>query len=113
MVDVKVEIQEALESIGLDPYIAYPQKWTTLPVVSFYEIAAAQAVLADNIEIAQSSTIVVDVWAKKPKQTFDVGERINAKLQAEGWKRGNAMDLFELETNLHHRNLRFSKTIYF
>ena len=63
---------------GISVYYQYPETFTELPAVSYYDLITAECFRADNSEQTQMSRAQIDVWAEREAQPGEIAEKINA-----------------------------------
>lgn len=95
------EILQLLQEIpDIQVSYHYPSTFAKLPHVTYYELS--------NIEGDYDHvTYQIDVWSKSPGLNQDIALLINDKLHAIGFKRAFSGDLFETDTKIHHKTMRF------
>ncbi|MDD4292166.1 MAG: hypothetical protein PHX51_08060 [Clostridia bacterium] len=106
--DIKTALRAAQGSIPV--YYAYPQKFTSLPVVSFYELSNSVGSAADDDELMSNISFSVDIWAKTPEETHRIGASVNSAMATLGFVRDGSYDLYEDAgaAGIYHRNMNFS-----
>jgi len=65
---------------------------------------------AENEEIATGYYVQVDLWSKGGDDSSLVNQ-VKSALEIEGFKRTTALDLYESETQIYHKAMRFSYVI--
>jgi hypothetical protein len=75
------------------------------PYITFFCYSEKGELYADNIEIATSFYIQVDVWSKTD-YTEIVG-LVNELMKNAGFRRTTAADLYEQDTGVFHKGMRF------
>lgn len=113
MINLKPQIYEKLKEI-LDVEVSYfyPQKWSNLdkkPAISYYEIDNSVSSKADDEEYSSNIAIQIDIWAKNPSRCSEIAIKVNEKMEELEFERTLAVDLFEQETNIYHKTMRFEK----
>jgi len=107
MINVKPQILELLQQTGVEVVFSNPQNAETLPVISYFE--------ASNIELARDGfdevwtevIFQIDVWAMQPSQCSTIAIQIDDILRNKGFKRQFSSDLFEQDTLIHHKTMRY------
>ncbi|MDR0979505.1 MAG: hypothetical protein LBL91_06300 [Lachnospiraceae bacterium] len=110
MINLKPEILKKLKEItGVTVSYFYPQDWTGLPAISYYELDNSEADSADDDEYTSNIAIQVDIWAKSSSVCSSNAIQANTKMRELGFKRTLSLDLFENDTGIHHKTMRFEK----
>lgn len=113
MKNLKPQILEKLEEISdVEVSYFYPQKWTNLdkkPAISYYEMDNSVSSGADVEEYSSNIAIQVDVWAKSSSKCSKLAIEVNSKMEELGFERTLATDLYEQETKIYHKTMRFEK----
>ena len=95
------EILRLLQEIpGVQVSYFYPSDFAKLPHVTYYELSNIEGDY-DHI------TYQVDVWSKSPVLNQDIALQIHDKLHTVGFKRAFSGDLFETDSKIHHKTMRF------
>jgi hypothetical protein len=79
------------------------------PRVTFFELDNADSEYADDTEIASEITVQVDVWSKG--STTALAAAVDTVMKAEGFTRYYTTDLYEEDTKIYHKPLRYRKEI--
>ena len=110
MINLKPQILKKLEEISdVEVSYFYPQNWSNLPAISYYEIDNSKASRADDEEYSSNIAIQIDVWAKSSSQCSKLAIQVNEKMESLEFERTLATDLFEQETKIYHKTMRFEK----
>lgn len=113
MINLKPQILKKLEEIpDVEVSYYYPQKWTNLekkPAISYYEMDNSVSSKADDEEYSSNIAIQIDIWAKTPSKCSELAIKVNSKMEDLDFERTLALDLFEQETNIYHKTMRFEK----
>lgn len=113
MINLKPQILKKLEEISdVEVSYFYPQKWTNLekkPAISYYEMDNSMSSKADDEEYSSNIAIQVDIWAKTPSKCSKLAIDVNTKMEDLDFERTLALDLFEQETKIYHKTMRFEK----
>jgi hypothetical protein len=86
-------------------YFHYPDNFNTLPCVSYFELNNAGNLFADDVEIGSEIIFQVDVW--NTGSTSSVAQAVDTIMVANGFVRVNAVDLFEKDTKMHHKSMKY------
>lgn len=119
MVDVNRIVRDILSSAIDEKIVFYgPQEVNALPVVSYFELSTTTGSCYDNKEMAQSSSVQIDVWSKSGAECADIAVRIDSAMQDKGWYRSLCMDLpaesgsvVTANTKAYRKTMRYKKQI--
>ena len=113
MKTLKPQILKKLKEISdVEVSYFYPQRWNDLekkPAISYYEMDNSISSKADDEEYSSNIAIQIDIWAKSPSKCSKLAIDVNNKMVELDFERTLAMDLFEQETNIYHKTMRFEK----
>lgn len=113
MINLKPQILKKLEEISdVEVSYFYPQKWSELdkkPAISYYEMDNSVASKADDDEYSSNIAIQIDIWAKSSSQCSKIAVQVNEKMKGLEFERTLSLDLFEQETKIYHKTMRFEK----
>lgn len=113
MINLKPQILKKLEEIpDVEISYFYPQKWSNLskkPAISYYEMDNSMSSKADDEEYSSNIAIQVDIWAKSSSKCSKLAIEVNSKMEELEFERTLALDLFENETKIYHKTMRFEK----
>ena len=113
MINLKPQILKKLEEISdVEVSYFYPQKWSELDkktVISYYEMDNSVASKADDDEYSSNIAIQIDIWAKSSSQCSKIAVQVNEKMKKLEFERTLSLDLFEQETKIYHKTMRFEK----
>lgn len=113
MINLKPQILKRLEEIpDVEVSYFYPQKWTNLdkkPAISYFEMDNSVSSKADDKEYSSNIAIQVDIWAKSSSKCSNLAIEVNKKMEELEFERTLALDLFEQETKIYHKTMRFEK----
>lgn len=113
MINLKPQIYEKLQEISnAEVSYFYPQKWTNLdskPAISYYEMDNSMSSKADDEEYSSNIAIQIDIWAKSPSMCSSLAIEVNTKMEELEFERTLATDLYEQETKIYHKTMRFEK----
>ena len=114
MIDVNGLVEPLLTQAGVPVYFSYPEQFTDVPAISFYNLSDTAGFRADDSEWAQEARVQVDIWADRAIETGKIGTDVDAIMQRDGWIREYAADLpKQTDDQLFHRTMRFAKEIYY
>ena len=110
MINLKPQILKKLKEISdVEVSYFYPQNWAKLPAISYYEMDNSIASKADDEEYSSNIAMQIDIWAKSSSQCSKLAIEVNKKMQELDFERTLALDLFEQETKIYHKTMRFEK----
>ena len=113
MKNLKPQILKKLEEISnVEVFYFYPQKWNNLenkPAISYYEMDNSMSSKADDEEYSSNIAIQIDIWAKSSSKCSKLAIEVNSKMEELEFERTLAVDLFEEETKIYHKTMRFEK----
>lgn len=113
MKNLKPQILKKLEEISdVEVSYFYPDKWSNLSkksAISYYEMDNSISSKADDKEYSSNIAIQVDIWAKTPSKCSKLAIEVNDKMEELDFERTLAIDLFETETKIYHKTMRFEK----
>jgi len=106
------EVFTALSATGYNISYAYPQEGVSLPCVSFYEASNREYAQASGNEYLTEVEYSIDVWGYTPETNATMGSAIDVKMAALGLKRTFSHDLYEADTRIHHKAMRYRGIIH-
>ena len=106
------EVYTALSATGYTVSYAYPQDNVSLPCVSFYEASNREHGQADGNEYVTECEYVIDIWSASPETNATMALLIDTKMAALRLKRTFSHDLYEAETRIHHKTMRYRGLIH-
>lgn len=108
IVDMKAYVYETLnDALVMPVHYFYPPIGAALPCVSYYEAENQFHSQADGNEYLTSLAYVVDIWSKSAMSNGETALTIDAAMQAAGFRRAFSGDLYEPDTGIHHKTMRF------
>ena len=110
MINLKPQILKKLKEISdVEVSYFYPQNWAKLPAISYYEMDNSVASKAEDEEYSSNISIQIDIWAKSSSKCSELAILVNEKMEDLEFERRLALDLFENETKIYHKTMRFEK----
>jgi hypothetical protein len=114
MINVKPEILSALGSNqallnllgGPRIYQIKAPDANEFPRITFFELNNVGDSYADDTELTSLIRIQVDVWSKG--STSAIAQEVARTMQSIGYSRDFSMDIFEQDTLVYHKAMRFS-----
>ena len=110
MISMHESVAAAISAIPASTFYNYPQDWNALPSISYYEISNLPETASDDREYSTELEYVVDVWALSPLEMVTLALQADEAMTAIGFTRAFSLELYEKETKIHHKNMRFSGT---
>ncbi|MGI6691161.1 MAG: hypothetical protein GX916_10095 [Clostridiales bacterium] len=109
MIDLKAYVYESLTNAlgGTPVHYFYPPINGELPCVSWYEAENRQHSQADTTEYLTEVAYVIDIWSKSAMRNGEIAQTIDQAMSAAGFRRAFAYDLYEPETTIHHKTMRY------
>ena len=108
MVDAKQYVYDTLNTALVMPvHYFYPPVGAALPCVSYYEAENQFHTQTDGDEYLTSLAYVVDIWSKSAMSNGDTADTIDTAMSAAGFQRAFSHDLFEPDTGIHHKTMRY------
>ena len=98
-------ILEALKPLKI-PVSFQKYKGKENTYITFFNYLKQGEEYADNEEKATGYYIQVDVWSKN--DYTELVEKVKNAMKAAGFRRTSAVDLFEEDTKIYHKVIRFS-----
>lgn len=120
MVDVNRITREILTAATTAKVVFQsPQEINALPVVSYFELATTTGACYDNAEMAQRSSIQIDVWGRSGAECADIAIKIDTAMQKGGWHRTICMDMppetglavTPVNAKIYRKTMRYSTKI--
>lgn len=113
MINIKPDIKQALESNsalvslldGTHIYQIVAPSDAPLPRVTFFEMINFDSEFADDKPIASEIHIQIDVWSNG--NTSAIAEEVDNSLKSIGMTRYYAIDLYEYDTRIYHKSMRY------
>lgn len=100
-------IMSTLQPLNYPVYpIHYPGDLDTY--VTFFQYNEGSALHADDKEQLTQYFYQVDVWTKNPTVYTSLVNQVKEALVSAGFTRRSAIDLYEKETRVYHKAMRFS-----
>lgn len=113
MINLKPQILKKLEEISdVEVSYFYPEKWTNInkkPDISYYEMDNSVSSKADDEEYSSNIAVQVDIWTKSSSKCSKLAIEVNSKMEDLEFERTLAVDLFEQDTKIYHKSMRFEK----
>ncbi|URN96914.1 MAG: DUF3168 domain-containing protein [Candidatus Pristimantibacillus lignocellulolyticus] len=75
------------------------------PRITFFEVINEDSEFADDEAYASDISIQIDVWSKA--STSAISKEVDRVMKAQGWSRTTGADLYEEDTKIFHKALRY------
>lgn len=112
MINLKPAILQALEgNQALVNLLGGPWIWwlkgeaSKDAYVTFFELTNVDSLYADDEAVASEIHVQVDVWTKDSPTA--IAEEVDKTMKALGFRRYSAVDLYEEDTGVYHKALRY------
>lgn len=113
--DIKTEVRAALLNNaalvlllgGQRVYQLAAPNATEYPRITFFEVDNRDAAFADDMPIMTDVIVQVDIWSKG--STSALAGEVDKTMKAQGWSRTSAADLYEEDTKVYHKALRYRR----
>lgn len=113
MINPKPEVLAALEANfaltsllgGKRIYFMKAPKADEFPRITFFEINNVGALYADDEEQGSAIYLQIDIWSKG--STSAIAEEVDKAMKSLGYGRISAADLFEEDTLIFHKAMRY------
>ena len=109
---LQAEVYTALTGTGYAVHYFYPQDGFTLPCITWRESNNREYAQADGNEYLTEVEYTVDCWATTPEETATMGAAVDTALATLRLKRTFSYDLYESDTRVHHKNMRYRGLIH-
>ena len=114
MINAKTEVYQALRSNaalisllgGQRIYQMVAPNAEEFPRITFFELDNLGDLYADDRESSSLIRVQIDVWSKG--STTDIAIEVAKTMQSIGYSRDFSMDLYEQDTAVYHKTMRFS-----
>jgi len=109
---LQAEVYTALAATGTHLDYFFPTDARVIPSISWYESANSVKARADNAEYLTDVSYVIDLWGATPEENSALAIHVDTHLSAIGLERVFSTDLYELETMVHHKSMRYRGVIH-
>jgi hypothetical protein len=107
MLNIKPQFLEILKSTGNEVTYFYPQDKTVLPLLSYFELSNIEKASYNNQELYSEVVYQVDIWCKQPSECSSIAINVDQLLRDSGFTREFSTDMFEQETKIYRKSLRY------
>ena len=111
MINLKASVYTALSGICTNVSFYHPESFENFPCISYYEITNKETNRADDGEYASEIEFIVDIWSKDASDISSLAISVNTAMQDIGFKRTASRDMYEKDTKIYHKNMKFTQTI--
>ncbi|MGF7036597.1 hypothetical protein J2T17_007671 [Paenibacillus mucilaginosus] len=116
MINIKPEVLEALRTdeellllLGAPRvYQLVAPEPDKFPRITFFEMSNFDKDFADDSAISSQIIIQVDIWNKT--STSGIADRVDAVMKSLGFGRSGSADLYENDTGIFHKAMRYTTT---
>ncbi|ELK43995.1 phage protein [Brevibacillus agri BAB-2500] len=113
--DIKTEVRTALLNNaslvsllgGQRIYQLAAPNATEYPRITFFEVTNYVAAFADDVPIMADVIVQVNIWSKD--STSAIAGEVDETMKAQGWSRTSAADLYEEDTKVYHKAVRYRR----
>lgn len=110
MLSIKTAVLTALCSAsGLSTitgfYLSYPPSFTSLPVLSYFELDNVGGLYADNVEIGAEMIYQIDLWGRSSLTAL--AQAVDTVMVSLDFARIASVDLYETDTQIFHKAMRY------
>ncbi|NLD59235.1 MAG: DUF3168 domain-containing protein [Clostridiales bacterium] len=88
-------------------FFAYPADWAKVPCVAYREAGNRTHARADGKEALKEVEYAIDVWSLSAEEMRSIADAVDEALAGAGFRRAQAMDLFEEKTRYFRRAARY------
>jgi hypothetical protein len=111
MDSIQAEVYTALSGTGYTVLYLYPQGAANVPCVTWRESNNREYGQADGVEFVTEVEYTIDCWAMTPEATATMASAVDTALAALRLKRTFSHDLYEQDTRVHRKNMRYRALI--
>jgi hypothetical protein len=111
MDSLQPEVYTALSGTGYTVLYLYPQGAANVPCVTWRESNNREYGQADGNEFVTEVEYTIDCWATTPEATATMALTVDTALAALRLKRTFSHDLYETDTRVHRKNMRYRALI--
>jgi hypothetical protein len=105
--NVLTALQTASALSTLTFYYFYPPDFTSLPCGSYFELDNTGSLYADDQEIGSEIVFQIDLWGKTSLSTYALA--VDTAMTGIDFVRISAPDLYENETKIFHKSMRYRR----
>jgi len=102
---VLTALQTASALSTLTFYYFHPPDFTNLPCGSYFELDNTGSLYADDQEIGSEIIFQIDLWSKDSLSAYALA--VNTAMTGINFVRIEAVDMFETDTLIHHKSMRY------
>jgi hypothetical protein len=106
------EVYAALVLTNYQTYSEHPQTGAAIPCISYREGENRDYGRADGVEYVTLVEYLIDAWAYTPEDTATMALAIDTKMAELGLRRTFSHDLYEADTRIHHKTMRYRGLIH-
>jgi hypothetical protein len=111
MDSLQPEVYTALLGTGYTVLYVYPQGTANVPCVTLRESNNREYGQVGGNEFVTEVEYTIDIWATTPEATATMALTVDTALAALRLKRTFSQDLYEQDTRVHRKNMRYRALI--
>jgi hypothetical protein len=108
LINIKPLILKELEKCNIPVFIFYPEDWSSLPCISYYESNNSEEESYETNEYCNIS-YQIDIWATKSSDCSTYALQVDSLMRTMGFKREFAADMFTDGT--YHKTMRYAAMV--
>jgi hypothetical protein len=118
--DIKTEVRTALlnnaalvsllgsDRYGNTPvYVLKAADAEKYPRITLFEVTNYASAFADDMPLLADVIMQIDIWSKG--STSAIAGEVDKTMKEQGWSRTSAADLYEEDTGVYHKALRYRR----
>lgn len=106
------EVYAAMVATGYSASRDYPQGGTTLPHITYSESTNRGYSYVAGQEYLTEVEYKIEAWGATPDITDTMAAAIDTRMVALGFRRTFAIDLYEEDTRVYHKHMRYRGVIH-
>ena len=107
MITLQDEVKTLIIGVCPQTYYFYPASWAVLPCVAWRESGNREIAQTDGREHLAEVIYTVDIWGRSASENAQLAAVIDSRMASRRLRRTYSADMFEKNTRLHHRILRY------
>lgn len=93
---------------GQKIYFKVAPQGVVAPYITYFEMTNFDDTFADNAPLSSEIHIQVDIFTPEGVSTSAIADQVDITMKSLGFGRTSAADLWENDTRLHHKAMRFA-----
>lgn len=106
------EVYTALQSICSNVDYFFPQETRAIPSISYQEAENREVSRTVDGEVLSELVYAIDLWNDTPESNITLSELVDGVMVGLGFKRTFAADLYESDTRVHHKSMRYRGVLH-